>query len=260
MIAYMAKPRNEARGDLLRQRRIEHEARLGRRITQRDVARFLGINEYTYRSYENGYAQLPERHARTLASEWGVPLESFYRVFDEPKVDKRLGSLPMSVKESDDSGPDPRAVEAAGMVSDQRTIRVAILVGDGALVWSAKGAQRDQLMTFAYLGESREVVKLAESSLATLGNRFRPGTILVFERDEYPRTDVFLLAESREDPDLRSIRWIEPDHADQLVGEGVDPVPLSGWRVRGFAYAEIRGSSGAQEIDIRPAGIGPRRR
>ena len=57
-------------GERLRELRTDIERREGRRVYQRDIAKFLGINEATYRSYEYDKAKLPEEHARRLAAEY----------------------------------------------------------------------------------------------------------------------------------------------------------------------------------------------
>lgn len=61
-------------GDVLRESREVQVPRM----SQRDVARMLGIPEERYRSYEYGRVRLPKAHALTLASAWGIPWASLY--------------------------------------------------------------------------------------------------------------------------------------------------------------------------------------
>ncbi len=65
-------------GERLRELRALQEVKLGRKISQRDVARGLGIPDTRYRAYEYGRAELPEARARHLASEWGIRWQDFY--------------------------------------------------------------------------------------------------------------------------------------------------------------------------------------
>lgn len=82
-------------GERLRAIREDRAARQGRKIYQRDVARLLQISEHQYRAYEYGRAQLPERHAKTLAAEWERPWQDFYRVAGRRRSDVGEPTLPI---------------------------------------------------------------------------------------------------------------------------------------------------------------------
>lgn len=65
-------------GDRLRQAREAVKERRGRRMTQREIAGLLGLNEDTYRSYEYGKSELPEAIARQAATILGRSWRWFY--------------------------------------------------------------------------------------------------------------------------------------------------------------------------------------
>lgn len=67
------------------------------RLTQRDVARLLGIKEERYRSYEYDRARLPEAVAHDLATRWKIPLDWFFDGSDTPmssesRIVREIGS------------------------------------------------------------------------------------------------------------------------------------------------------------------------
>lgn len=80
-------------GDILREYR---EGQIPR-LSQRDVARMLGIPEERYRSYEYGRVRLPKAYALILSSAWGIAWNQLYGGGNSPHIDptptNRTGSL-----------------------------------------------------------------------------------------------------------------------------------------------------------------------
>ena len=79
-------------GENLRHLREEHGKRLGRKYSQREVAKFLEVNEDTYRAHEYGQSEIPEERARRLASEWGVPYQKIVNPFGANQEPYSAGS------------------------------------------------------------------------------------------------------------------------------------------------------------------------
>lgn len=225
---------------------------------QTQFARMLGVTQARLSNWERGQHD-PPAEAITRASEVTRQPLAFFYGDDLLGVSNRQTSVYNSPKATDNL-PEPSLVEAAIAIADPRTISAVAMVGDGSRIWSVKGAKRQPLNVFAFLSQGRDLVQLTGDSLS---KRFHPGTVLVFHPDPYPRLDTFLLVESKINSDLRSIRYIDPEHPSRLVGiENAEAAePLSEWNVLGYAWAEIRGSQGSvPHVDIRPDGIGPRRR
>jgi transcriptional regulator with XRE-family HTH domain len=159
-------------------------------------------------------------------------------------------------KEELDSAPSDAIVDTAKQLLDPSTIRVAVAVVDPGNPWSAKGAQRLTLNLLTYVAGSRPMVRLAGPAL-----KFPSGTVLVFQPDPFPTTDVYLLLENRANPDIQAVAWIDAEgDSTKLTLEGQsEKEPLQNWTVLGYAWATIQNPQLPNaDYRIRPSGIGPR--
>jgi len=157
---------------------------------------------------------------------------------------------------------DDRSLDTALQATDPRTVLVPVMIGGGPNVWSAKGALKETVKLSPFFASGRTLIKIQDESF---GDRFSRGTILGFGPDEYPRPDVYLFCRGASNPDLCTIRFVDPEGDPRLLlapkESGLPPEPLAEWIVWGYCNVEIRGSqSGLPDIDYRPLGIGPRRR
>lgn len=106
MLAMPEEPRLKRLGERLRDLREKRGETTGRKIYQRDAAKILEVKEDTYRSYEYGRSQLPEKLAKKLAAEWNVDWQEFYRT----------GKGTLKLPEGSDEAGNPRGTAPEGEV------------------------------------------------------------------------------------------------------------------------------------------------
>jgi transcriptional regulator with XRE-family HTH domain len=227
-------------------------------ITQGSLARMLGVSQPRLSNWERGKHDPPSEVIVVAARVLKRPVAYFYGEDDESSVDSQTD---VHYNEGDSNrSPSDETLDLIAAISDPRTIRIQAPIIEGAAVWSLKGARRQTMNLFAYLAAGSTPVKLADHSPSL---NFPSGTLLLFQDDDYPRTDVYLLIQSKADPDLHAIRYLESADPLSLKAEDAASVPLklTEWAVAGFCIAEVQGaSSSAPRVIIRPDGIGPNRR
>lgn len=157
-----------------------------------------------------------------------------------------------------DSGLDHDLLFAAKAYANPRTIPVSVLVGQGSSIWSAKGAKKESMRVYSFIVDVDRVFVLTEGD--TLGTRNRQ-VVFGFKKDEFPHGGRLLLCHSKTNPDLHTVRYIDPLGAyDVLLSPSPEHAPenLSDWEIVGFADVALRRSpTGEPEADIRPSGIAP---
>jgi transcriptional regulator with XRE-family HTH domain len=228
--------------------------------SQSHFAQLLKVSQGRLSNWERGSHDPPSEVIVDASKLTGLPVAYFYGEQSDPLAFKQTGVYNNRNLE-DDSGPDPTVLQTAIAIADSRTISRTAIVGEGGKIWNAKGARKELVSIFAFVGPDRPLIKLADGAL---GEEFLPGTVIVFEPDDYPHTRAFLLLTRKDAPDLSTIRYIDPDGDPTLlraIEPGIPPESLSDWRVEGYAWGEVRGQkTGAPELDIRPLGIGPKKR
>ena len=228
--------------------------------SQSRFAQILKVSQGRLSNWERGEHDPPSEVIVDAAKVTGLPVEYFYGELADPLANRKT-SVYNNANQDDDSGPDSFALSAAIAIADSRTISRVAMVGDGGKRWNAKGARKELVSIFAFVGQDRPLIKLADGAL---GDEFLPGTVIVFEPDDYPHPRAFLLLTRKDAPDIFTIRYIDPDGDPTLlraIEPGIPPESLTNWRVEGYAWGEVRGQkTGAPELDIRPLGIGPKRR
>ena len=229
--------------------------------TAAHLARELAVTPARLNNWEMGRSDPPYEIIRRVAEFFNKSIDEFYGDSGPKGVDKQTGVYYSKDREID-SELDERLLNAAIEATDPRTIRCATIVGEGANIWSAKGARREMLNLTPFFVTGRTLIKIQDESL---GTRIKSNTVLAFTPDDYARIGIYLLCANKSNPDLQTIRYIDPDgDPTSLVAvpaSGIKPERLTEWDVIGFATVEIRGArSGVPEIDYRPAGIGPKTR
>ena len=223
-------------------------------LTQAQFADILGVSRSAIGMYESMRSPVPADVAKRVQKQFPTapPLPSTDDQDPTVLQNRQTGIYNSGVQV--DSALEKALLDTAREIADLRTISVTATVGEGHQIWSAKGARKIIVNTYAFVAQGKELVQLADESL---GKRFKSGTVLAFSKDSYPREDVFLLLQRRDAPDLRTIRYIDAaGDAQSLLSmdPSVPPEHLSDWTVEGYAYAEIMGD----DVNIRRAGIGPR--
>lgn len=157
-----------------------------------------------------------------------------------------------------DSGPEKDLLNVARRFGGQRTTPVIVSAGKGSHIWSAKGAQRVPMQVKSWVTEEERTLIQIEGD--SLGVKLRR-VVLGFKPDDFPHIDVFLLCQSAENEDLRTIRYIEPSGPHDLLvspDPSEKPEPIGKWLILGYADLEIRPRpSGEPEVHVLPQGISP---
>lgn len=157
----------------------------------------------------------------------------------------------------EDNGPDERTRAFTEALAARTTIRARVLLGAGASVWSVKGMTTETIDIFAAIGGNREIVKIGSAGLGNI----RPRSLLIFEPDPHPHENIWLLVQSKTDPDKWAIRFIEPGGNLLISLDKSDkPLKLTEWHIRGFAWAEApqKGMT-YPDFNVRMNGIEPKK-
>jgi len=226
------------------------------------------VSAYKQRPNANPSPEKIERVIAKLKSELGIDDQALKLWFlDGKPTEPPLKKVGDRAKEKtnvyynggdENSGPGADVVGAIEDIADPRIVRLKVLEGDGSRIWSAKDAQRSELRTYSYVvAGGRILIRVVDDSLGASFNQ----KWLAFEPDSYPHVGPFLLCQSRSDEHLRTIRFISAANPGVLssVDPKEPPVKLEDWKVLGFATVElIPHPAGLPDVNIRPAGIGPR--
>lgn len=166
---------------------------------------------------------------------------------------------------NENSNPLGTLQDAARKYASPLTTRVNVLVGKGSTVWSAKGARRYEMKVENWATEGDwDFVEISDTSLGLKNHR----AILGFKRSDYPRGRVYLLCRSVDNPDQRTIRYLDPakgfDHF-YSPDPTIPPVAVRNWEIVGYAKVLIRYEDagepgehrGEPEVHRLPRGIGP---
>lgn len=232
------------------------------------LAEALGVDKSTVSSYRGrtNSNPRPDKVRKMLAAlekDRGVTVELMW-FYDGKNSEPELKSLKETLPDKqtsvynikdDDSGLSPDLRDTIQALLDQRTIEVSAKMVRGAEIWSAKGAHRVTLLLKPILvGSDSTPLKIEGDSLGP----FRRGTVLIFDRDNYPHVECLLLCQRRDNPDEQTIRYIDPDNPRELRSPepGFPPVSLTEWEILGKAVAEIFG----ENINVRPTGVHAKRR
>lgn len=241
-------------GDVGRKIREAREAKRPK-MTMSELAQQLGVSHSRLSNWERGQHDPAGEIVAACSRILGQPVAFFYD--EAPMVLANQQKNVYYNHGTDDSDPDDKLVDTARLLSDQGTIRVEAFVVDPSSVWDAKGAQRLTLNVFAYLAGGRTLIKLADQGL-----KAQRGTVLIFQPDDYPQPDVYLLLSNRRQPNMMAIRYIDSQaSASDLISDdgSAEVLSLQDWNVEGYAWGEIRNAqSPSAEYFIRPSGIGPR--
>lgn len=216
-------------GDLLRKVRESRRPKL----TQRDVANLLGINEETYRSYECNRSRLPVNLAKKLAAEWNVPFQAFYGT-DAPILKVHETVTPYSLR------PEP-----TGRV---KVYNAASAGNHGAAIIDE--FEMDVPVQFAREDYGALVVD-GDSMMPEL----HPGDICIFKDSVQPKVNTIVAAEL-ENGDWVIKKLVFEDGLWHLASINNHYEPIrSAFRLTGFLVGMIRDDGPERLIRMNPYGL-----
>ena len=226
-------------------------------MRQSELAELLEVSQSRLSNWERGQHDPPPDVLTRISRLLGVSIDFFYE--DESDSKAVLSKSQTFVyNTADDSEPSLEAINAVKAIADTRTVSKSVIHWGGPGPWSAKGAQRETVSVFAFIGE-KPLVKIPDEALR---HQFVRGTIIAFMEDDYPYEDVYLLVSRRDAPDILAILVIDSSKGSSMLVD-IDTgatYPLRDWNVLGFAWAEIKGGkSGSTDMNIKTSGIGPKR-